>query len=207
MQSTFALSPTAVLIVGAIFLGSLFIGSLSAEAQEVSQAPTRYEVEERVAFSEVPKPAKAWIEGIQKELPWKWYVERGENSLTYEAKAGWQGYYFSAEFDDAGVFQDLELQVKWRKIPEPIRASMGAVWENEFKKWKLEKVQLQLSDWPETCWWKERNAGSFYESLYEVELSSRDHGVWKHWVLLHRPDGTVVSRYQKIPPPTLFIDY
>lgn len=207
MQRMFNISPAAVPVAVALLLGIFLFGSRSAQAQEDAQVPTRYEVEERVDFGEVPQPAQEWIGRIERELPWKWYVERGENSLTYEAKAGWQGYYFSAEFDDAGVFQDLELQVKWRAIPEPIRASMEAVWDGEFKKWKLEKVQLQLSEWPESCWWKERDAASFYESLYEVELSSRDHGVWKHWVLLHAPDGTVKTRYQKIPPPTLFIDY
>lgn len=179
------------------------------EVPDAANAPSavKYEVEERIESEAVPAEAIQWIGAIEKELPWRWFIERGEGSFSYEAKAGWNGYYFSAEFDSTGAFQDLELQIKWKSLPVGIRSNIAKQWNQRFNRWKIDKVQLQLHQWPRSCWWKERDAPYFWHALYEIEVSSREDRAWRHWVLLHRPDGSIVEQFEIVAPPTLLIDY
>ncbi|MGB6036890.1 MAG: hypothetical protein WBG42_11530 [Cryomorphaceae bacterium] len=72
-----------------------------------------------------------------------WYKEISQRGTSFEAKFKQSGKHYSVEFSEAGVLEDVEIEMDSDQIPGETMANMEMVLNSEFVKWKIKRVQRQ----------------------------------------------------------------
>jgi hypothetical protein len=106
----------------------------------------KYEKEFRIKEKYVPSVALNFVDSMTFDSKVKWYKEIGLNRITIEAKAKYKKERYSIEFSDKGIFQDVEIEVKSNKIPDSTFSKISGFLSQRHKKYKIEKVQIQLKN-------------------------------------------------------------
>lgn len=119
-----------------------------ASSDLVSQ--TKYEKEYGIKSSEVPGKALLFMDSLQFNSRIKWYKEEGLTTTSIEAKTNYKRKKYSIEFDQYGVFEDAEVEVRWRRVSSAVRSEISEYLEEKYRKFQVEKVQLQYTGSPET---------------------------------------------------------
>ncbi len=105
----------------------------------------KFEKEDRVSSGEVPKKAIDFIEKCNFTKKIKWYKEESQLGKTFEAKTCFKKHKYSIEFDTAGTIIDAEVTIKFAKLPSEIQLNIKKTLATVFKKFKIEKTQIQYS--------------------------------------------------------------
>jgi hypothetical protein len=124
-------------VLTSLCLVFLLINNISAQ--------DKYEKEYRISLDEVPTSAKLFVDsfGFHKKI--KWYIEESLTGKSIEAKTKKQKQKYSIEFDTLGRLEDVEIQKKWKQLPNSFQQIANNHFENEFKKSKIIKVQEQFT--------------------------------------------------------------
>lgn len=113
-------------------------------------AQVKVEREYRIHWREVPADSRDWMrdafEGIKKI---RWYRDEQEDAFSYEAKLKWKGREYSVEFDADGRILDIEYKIDFEDIPVSARRNLEEYFNNEFRNFRLMKVQKQLTGDPD----------------------------------------------------------
>jgi len=72
-----------------------------------------------------------------------WYKEVSNRGTSLEAKFKQSGKHYSVEFSEAGVLEDVEIEIDSDQISEKTMENMEHVLSSEFEKWKIKRVQRQ----------------------------------------------------------------
>ncbi len=104
---------------------------------------TKYEKEFRIKEKEVPPQALLFLEGLNFDKNIKWYKEIGLHRTSVEAKTKYKKAKHSIEFSAAGDFEDIEVKIKWKKMPLKSQANISNYFQSAYKKHKIEKLQIQ----------------------------------------------------------------
>ncbi len=92
-----------------------------------SGEPPKTEMETRVDRSAFPAPALEVLQGaLASAREIRWYRETDGRQTGYEAKFRTRHGRYSAAFDSAGRWRDLERVVRERDLPAPVRATLAA---------------------------------------------------------------------------------
>lgn len=158
---------------------------------------TKMEFEKRIDRSEFPEAALNWLEA-HPEVPGevRYYLEQDGEQTTYEVKFKTSGNSFSIEFDQAGELLDVEIITRLRKIEEPRQGRIKAFLDQEYKKWKLDRLQRQYTVADNGKQVLERifkNDDSLIENL-EMELATRENGETRHYELTFDPQGELIRK-------------
>lgn len=108
-------------------------------------AQQKYEKERRLKESEVPDRALNFIDSLEVGSRIKWYLEEALESTSIEAKFKLNNQRHSIEFDTTGNLEDIEIQMKWNELHEPLRDSIRFYLGEDCGKFKIRKVQIQYS--------------------------------------------------------------
>lgn len=108
-------------------------------------AQIKFEKESRIKRADVPQVAVRMIDALEIEEQVRWFREESEKGISYEAKYKHSRHWRSIEFDSTGLFQDAEIEIRERQIPEVIRVSIHDRLEKEFDRYQMRKVQRQLT--------------------------------------------------------------
>lgn len=111
-----------------------------------TQGQEKKEFEKRLKPEQVPTQAINWVSTVYtnpKRV--KWYKEYNENNSSIEAKFKWKGKHQSVEFDSLGKFEDLEITIKFKDIPDSAKSKIKDYLLSAYPKYKIQKVQRQIT--------------------------------------------------------------
>jgi hypothetical protein len=108
-----------------------------------SYSQSKMEIEERIEKEEAPFLAQKFIDSLYFSSKIKWYLEKDYIKTTYEAKVKEKGQKYSIEFDSLGYIEDIELEIKWKRIPTSTQNAICEKLHTEFEKFKIKKIQIQ----------------------------------------------------------------
>lgn len=126
-----------------LLLPFLLLQTLFAGAQ------IKYEKEYRLKEYAVPEAAKDFVSALEFSRKIKWYKEESLNRTSVEAKTKHEGKHYSVEFNNEGDIEDIEIIIKHQEIETEARAAMCEYFNENYQKYKIAKIQLQLSGDPE----------------------------------------------------------
>jgi hypothetical protein len=155
----------------------------------------KIEKESGIKASQVPKPAKEWLEDAFENVKKpKWYFELSQQGKSYEAKFQYKGHYHSVEFDSLGNVQDVEIEVKDSEVSPEVWKVIQDYFESDYIEVKVEKIQRQLTGSPsdlEDYFDEEKNEGvvTRYEIVYQGKKE-----LWELWEGLFDQDGMFISK-------------
>jgi len=111
----------------------------------LSYAQIKYEKEYGLKLEDVPQKAIDYISELNLDTKIKWYKEEGIDRSTIEAKTKYNSYKYSIEFDSLGVLEDIEMEMKYKNIPDSISSLVDYYFERSFDKKKVCKTQIQYT--------------------------------------------------------------
>lgn len=196
-------SPSAFRTIGlfAIFL------ILCPAGQVLGQEKREKEV--RASRKEVPGNARKWLddayEGSKKV---KWYHEINAGKESYEAKFRWNKQHHSVEFSKDGVIEDIEIGQQWEELPDTLRKSLQAFFEEEYDSHKILKIQRQYTGSPgdlEDLIDEDEMEGISIQ--YEIEYFGRLAGDSRLWEGLFDRDGSLLRKRKIVQRPADNLDY
>jgi len=146
-----------------------------------SQVKTEREF--RIREDKVPASATEFVRATGIDDKVRWYLEQSQEGRSYEAKAVYQGFRYSIEFDSLGRIQDVERVVDFATLPGPFKEALADTLTEDFTYWNIRRTQEQ---------WK-GNAGLLTESVrqgrvqegivtaYELEIKGKRAGRYAYY--------------------------
>ncbi|AGC76376.1 hypothetical protein LX97_01040 [Nonlabens dokdonensis] len=123
----------------------IFIVLAFAKAEyTIAQSTQKIEREEKISKALFPKNAITFVETIgnsRKKV--NFYRETDGDKISYEAKLKYQNRKYSIEFDANGTLEDVEIDVRKRKINKASFAQIEQYLDTIARKYRIEKVQEQ----------------------------------------------------------------
>lgn len=179
------------------FLLLIFI-ILSIISENSCIAQQKYEREYSIKPSAVPVKASEFINSIFKGARIHWYGEESLKGTTIEAKLKASGKSYSIEFDKSGEIQDVEILSSFKGIPSKTRAVMNENLDKEFKKFKVDKTQIQWTA-SESILKKALLSDAKQASIrirYELIVKATKSKLSNYYEVLFENNGTIVSIHE-----------
>lgn len=110
----------------------------------ISLAQYKYEREYRIRKAQFPESALGFLEErIKGARQIRFYKETDSTKVSFEAKFKKDRLRYSIEFDQDGKLEDVEIRIKEVDIPEDSFEKITAYFQNEFKKYRIRRMQQQ----------------------------------------------------------------
>lgn len=170
----------------------------------------KIEREYRVNSNSVPLKALQWIDSTFQLKPSriKWYNEITGNKQSFEAKLRWQGKSYSVEFDSQGDIEDIEINIKWQKLPENTKHAINQHLKSNYTSFKIIKIQQQLVGTPNDLYHYIRKSSNSTVTLnYEIEIRGSTKSQNEIWEILFDSNGEFLTVNQVILNPSLNLDF
>lgn len=172
-------------------------------------AQDKTEVERGVPATEAPSVARDWLHGTYSRTKrLRWYLERSSDGISYEAKFRHRGAWHSVEFDNTGSLQDIEIRVNFSSLPEWVQEGMVAYFDTTYTKYRVQKVQQQLTGTPKAVRAVIRNQPIGKVTFrYEVEFYGKNDQSKALWEGLFDDQGQLLQRRKIVLRPTDNLNY
>ena len=131
---------------------------------------TKYEKEVRIKEESVPENALEFIQGLNFDRKIRWYKEFGLETTTIEAKTKFNGKRYSIEFSKDGELEDVEVGMKWNELSNEVRSKIDDYLVSKYKKYSVDKLQIQYTGDPETVANFVRSGSNASEVTIKYEL-------------------------------------
>jgi len=161
-------------------------------------AQQKYEREYSIKSNAVPEKALKFVNAIFKGAKIQWYGEESLNGTTIEAKLKASGKKYSIEFDKSGEIQDVEILSSFKDIPSKTRNVMKGNLEKEFKKFKVDKTQVQWTA-SESVLKEALSSESTPASVqvrYEVIVKASKSKISNYYEVLFENNGKIISTHE-----------
>lgn len=154
----------------------------------------KFEREFTMKATEVPGPARAFIDSCSFDKKIKWYKEESQEGISFEAKTKFSGSWYSIEFDTLGNVIDVEIKVKPKQLETKQLNKIKNALSGRFDRFKINKVQghWEASDTTLLEMIKGGTTPRDYKFAYEVVVRGKKGKEWQAYELLIGPDGTVI---------------
>ena len=156
-------------------------------------AQIKFEKEERVNVSEVPKKAFLYVDSLTKQKKIKWYREINSYNTSYEAKCKWNKRYWSMEFDSSGNFEDIEILIKYNQLPDSVKKILLSILDSFGNNYKIEKVQQQITDKNNVSLFF-ANKSKIIPNNYELEVTFYENYKLNKFELLINSQGNLINK-------------
>ena len=195
---------TLFVLLNILFLPNLVLGQIKQEK------------EFRISKTAFPKAA---LELLEEDLltakKIRYYQEINGKETSYEAKFKQEGSWYSAEFSDSGVLEDIEVRIAASKIPDTVHSSIQRYIKEQFKSGRIIKIQEQFvnTDSIHTlkvlkAAFKKENSTSPVIPRYEVLAAARKKKEsYKDYELLFDHRGCLLKITESLPPAYGYILY
>lgn len=169
----------------------------------------KVEFEKCSRYDKLPSAMQESLQALYGQLPKraKFYQEYQKESYSYEAKFRYRGQCHSVEYDAAGQLEDIEVRQKWKKLAPEIRQPIEQALEQQFKRYRIRKLQLQLTG-PEQDLAQQLQAKKpLIPSAYELIIKGNDGQSWQLWEFLFTAEGQILRQEQLIEASSWQLDY
>ncbi len=154
----------------------------------------KYEKEYRVPKSSVPVEALEFVEKLPNFSKHKWYLEQGLKSHSYEVKTRIAKKKYSIEFDKEGNLEDAEILIKFKSLAPSLQVEINETILDKFKKYKIKKIQRQLSGSPENVISKINGKDSPITTRYELIIKANSEDGISTYELLMDDKGLLLNQ-------------
>lgn len=186
-------------ILFSILLGSL---TLSVFSQN------KYEYEERVPPSVVPKPALDFIQAIPFNKKVKWYREQGLEDYTFETKTKYKKRKYSIEFNKTGQLEDVEIIVCKKDIEPKTYQAIKRYFEEQYDYHRIQKIQLQLTGDVKTLQNQIKNAHQdLPKGHYEIVVKTKINGEYLMKEYLFSPKALPIKSVTIVLENTFHLEF
>ncbi|MFD0861022.1 hypothetical protein ACFQ1M_02280 [Sungkyunkwania multivorans] len=165
----------------------LFIASLGFAQQ-------KEEREFRIDKEQFPKNALQSLEPqLMDARRVRYYKEIDGDNISYEIKFKKRRAFYSVEFNEQGVLEDIEFVIKKIEIPEASYDRMNAYLKKHFEKFRIKKIQQQYP-----CADAEDTQSTIYKAFqnllieglnYEIVVSGKKQKEYRYYELLFDAEG------------------
>ncbi|PWL32298.1 hypothetical protein [uncultured Roseivirga sp.] len=186
-------------IGSAICIAVLLLLSSSAFGQKVER-------ESRIKNPEVPEKALEYIEQTSLDKV-KWYRETGLESISFEAKFKHERRWYSVEFSEEGVLEDIEIEIDLHQVPEPTRELIDKYLEAEFKRHRIKKVQIQYKQTPLQTLIREEVPKTDSPHAFELVVKGKKSKLMKLWEVAFSSTGKFISIDQILNRNSTHLEY
>lgn len=164
---------------------------------QISIAQEKLEREFRVDEQEVPTNAVQALSQVVTKKPFNWYKETGLEYTTYEAKGRLNGKIASIEFNSDGILEDVEINERWRSLPQALRTNITTILEKDSDRFKIKKVQAQYlnNEQPLATIISQIEKGALKPN-YELVVQLKVDGLYLLYEYLFTNDGTFIQRLE-----------
>lgn len=132
----------------------------------------KYEREHRILKSQFPALAIATIdENVVNFKRIKFYKETDSTKISYEAKLKKDKLWYSIEFNEEGMLEDIEVLIEPTDVPNDTYAKITNYLNNNFTKYKIKRLQQQ---YPSN---KEQVKDIFKNAFQNLILSSNNYEI------------------------------
>lgn len=109
-----------------------------------SMAQKKYEKESRISEKEFPTNAERLLQKYLHDAKRiRFYKETDSSKTSYEAKFKKYGKKYSIEFDADGTLEDIEIEMKFKELPDKVQEVISSYLMQNFKKYTIKKLQKQ----------------------------------------------------------------
>lgn len=186
-------------IGSAICIAVLLLLSSSAFGQKVER-------ESRIKSPEVPQKALEYIEQTSLDKV-KWYRETGLESISFEAKFKHERRWYSVEFSEEGVLEDIEIEIDLHQMAESTRESIDKYLEAEFKRHRIKKVQIQYKQTPLQTLIKDEVPKTDSPHAFELVVKGKKSKLMKLWEVVFSSKGKFISIDQILNRNSTHLEY
>ena len=186
-------------IGSAICIAVLLLLSSSAFGQKVER-------ESRIKSPEVPEKALEYIEQTSLDKV-KWYRETGLESISFEAKFKHERRWYSVEFSEEGVLEDIEIEIDLHQVAESTRESIDKYLEAEFKRHRIKKIQIQYKQTPLQTLIKEEVPKTDSPHAFELVVKGKKSRLMKLWEVAFSSTGKFISIDQILNRNSTHLEY
>ena len=162
-------------------------------------AQEKIEREYSIKPSAVPEMALKFTQQAFDGRKVRWYAEESQKGKSIEAKVKQDATVYSVEFDQKGNLLDVEVHIKFRSLPEPLRKTIMNTLETTMGRVKIHKIQRQWTGATEAM--KElitdKKTTKPYTTKYELVIRVTKNRVTADYEILMDEQGKVL-RQQKI---------
>lgn len=170
----------------------------------VVSAQYKYEREYRIRKVQFPEKALNYIkEKLVDAKRVKFYKEIDSSKVSYEAKFKKDKLWYSIEFDKEGTLEDIEIRIKPIDIPDDSYQNIQAYLSNNFKKYRIRKIQQQYPFLEEES--PETTLENAFQNLilpsinYELIVSGKKKKKFEQFEVLFDAKGNFKSIRQSLP--------
>jgi hypothetical protein len=159
-----------------------------------AQSNQKIEKEEKINATDFPENAMKIVQELgydRKKI--KFYRETDGDKSSFEAKLTYKKRKYSVEFDDSGQLEDVEIDLKKRKVPEYTLAKINKTLDTVARKYRIEKVQEQyLPIDPSLSKLKERIANNKPDNYEMIVAFKEDRKIYRKEYLFDN-NGVFIS--------------
>ncbi|MGJ8735286.1 hypothetical protein [Zobellia laminariae] len=167
-------------------------------------AQIKDEREHRIRKSQFPENALLFIhQKLVNAKRIRFYKEIDGNKISYEAKFKKDRLKYSIEFNPEGKLEDIEIVIKSLDIPNDAYAKITTYLENNFKKYRVRKIQQQyLSDGVDV----DKTLKNAFQNLmlpsikYEFIIDGKNDKGFEEFEILFDADGKFELIKKSLPP-------
>ncbi|CAM4113917.1 hypothetical protein [Zobellia nedashkovskayae] len=167
-------------------------------------AQIKDEREHRIRKSQFPENALLFIhQKLVNAKRIRFYKEIDGNKISYEAKFKKDRLKYSIEFNPEGRLEDIEIVIKSLDIPNDAYAKITTYLENNFKKYRVRKIQQQyLSDGIDV----DKTLKNAFQNLmlpsikYEFIIDGKNDKGFEEFEILFDADGKFELIKKSLPP-------
>ena len=110
-----------------------------------SHAQEKNEVEVKTTFDEFPEEAKSVLNTLPNTLKrLRFFKETDGDKISYEAKFKYNKRFYSAEFGEDGLLEDVEVLIKKRDLEIPVFNAIDTYLKTHYKRYRILKLQKQF---------------------------------------------------------------
>jgi hypothetical protein len=161
-------------IILTVFILCVVLSNLSLFAQSNAKS----EIEERIQKSEFPHDAAKLINSqLSDAKKVKYFLEVDGSDTSYEIKFIKNKHFYSVEFDNNGAFEDVEMKVDIKELPNKVVDNIRRYLTENFRKHKIRKIQVQYKNKKATSIDLEKlfeGKSDLFDISYEIECAVKD---------------------------------
>lgn len=167
-------------------------------------AQNKYEREHRVRKSQFPEKALQFIYNTLEEARRiRFYKETDSTKTSYEAKFKKDRLHYSAEFDEDGSLENIEIMIKEVDIPNDTMSSINEDLEKRFRSYRIRKIQQQYpvtSAEPSKTTLRNAFQNLLIPSLrYELIVAGKEGKSFKDFDIVYTAGGSFISIRTSLP--------
>ena len=154
------------------------------------------DIEKRVGFNEVPSKSLNFTQSIFSSQKIKWYLEKNDSILLFEAKTKHKKHRYSVEFDTLGNIIDVEKIIKYKSLSTTTKKKIHHAIISEFKTYKVQKTQIQWISSDEETLTELIQFGfsnKFYVENFEVTIKGKKESIPMYYRILINNSGKIIQ--------------